>query len=847
VIGAAGYGASVDVKEAIFKIEGDKNIFSSYSGYYSVVIGAASSEETSTARGISININGSQMIGALAGAKVNAFGADNTDADANKTGWRIGLYNSETNAATVNILAAKGSTAFSNDQATMTLNADQGSDRTNYARAFALGNDYQIYIGGQGDVSRDSNDRLQSIGTELKSAGTSTGNVVNIFGAIAPAQNATLTDTSLRDAEIIRVPDTRFTVDRGWTANVYGPLEGVEAIVVKDGGVLNTYGSLKNITLEKGIINAYGESDGIGTIVLKDGTLKLVSCEDNGAVTALNNMTKDRDPEHPDTSAPILKFANPSDNAKICDVASINSTDYVKNFGNSGKLILHDGDSLCFYVNTDLPESQLGNAVLATGYIEIEESLQNAIDFSKTSKIVLVNTGTQPFQNEERKFILIRGKNMTVQELLGDDDFHDNNLTSVEGRDNLWEVKTDGAFGQWTEDQEETEVATHSEEGAELRTNIASNPLMRMVRAFNTLRSTAEDNLRLWLEETEDYSQLLIAREMALEDPVTVEDSPIAGTSNSLANTNIAAMSMLRSALNSRLTDISAGGDEAFISGIGGHVHQNELAGVGYSGDLYGITARADKLLHNKDCGYIRLGAMIGYLYGDINFRGLAIGKKQTAKQDNYIGMLYGAYESVNDKNLKTDLNLSFGFGYTNNRVSRIDEKDFGYNAKVKSNDILVSAEFIKNVYAVQGIQFGLWLKADYNRIHQKSYNESASNGGKSAQSVSKVNFDFLDTTVGINIEKEICNSSRADRSLRLYARAGWNCQPLRHHSTISAEISGKSGVVDPEFGSHNSAVFIAGLRQRLNANWEIIGEWNGSFNKKHSNNVVTVGAGYSF
>ncbi|MDE6432367.1 MAG: hypothetical protein K2L13_03155, partial [Opitutales bacterium] len=53
MIGAVGlFNASVDVKEAIFKIEGDRNTFtSSSSGYYSVVIGAVSDDDYASVAG----------------------------------------------------------------------------------------------------------------------------------------------------------------------------------------------------------------------------------------------------------------------------------------------------------------------------------------------------------------------------------------------------------------------------------------------------------------------------------------------------------------------------------------------------------------------------------------------------------------------------------------------------------------------------------------------------------------------------------------------------------------------------------------------------------------------------
>ncbi|MDE6431952.1 MAG: hypothetical protein K2L13_00985, partial [Opitutales bacterium] len=429
VIGAAsGYSSDSTVSgNNVFDI-GTNNLFtsSSYSSYYSAstVIGAASGN-ASTAKGMSINMNGSQMVGALSNSKVNAFGADNTDAEENKAGWRIGLYNSETNnAATVNILAAKGSTAFSDDQATVTLAASQGSSRTTYARAFALGSDYQIYIGGQGEVTRDSSGRLQSIGTELKGFGTSTGNVVNIFGAIAPAKNAeNLTDN--------RCANSSLTIDKSWTTNAYGSLEGLENVKVLGEGKLRTFGKVSNIgTLTVGDSTTSGEvvvykEATLGTTVLGNGVLKAGACTDNGATTALNNMTKGK------TSLP-LKFTNPEDNAKVCDVTSITSTDYVNNFGTVGTLTLNG--EVTFKVDTSKVDANVGTKVgdqmtnqfqLVKGYITLDKVVDGEnttcgkLELGTGGKFTIADESTSTIDPENRALMFVRASGLTVEQMLG--------------------------------------------------------------------------------------------------------------------------------------------------------------------------------------------------------------------------------------------------------------------------------------------------------------------------------------------------------------------------------------------------------------------------------------------
>lgn len=163
VIGAAGADNLNVTGGSTIKI-GKGNIFDSYSNKAASVVGAAASTGTSTATGVSIDMNGSQTFGAIANEKVNAFGADSTN------NWKVGIHSGDT-AAVVDILAAKGTMSDSS----VTLNNAQNAQAD--ARAFALGENYQIYVGGKIDDNR----ALVSDG----SAGT-----VNIFGGISTHDSA---------------------------------------------------------------------------------------------------------------------------------------------------------------------------------------------------------------------------------------------------------------------------------------------------------------------------------------------------------------------------------------------------------------------------------------------------------------------------------------------------------------------------------------------------------------------------------------------------------------------------------------------------------------------------------
>lgn len=301
VFGSSAYGAFSNIRTGgknIYSVESD-NIFTAVATTVTdknakiaaaTTFGAATniSVSKSTASGQSINLDGNQIICALAHGddgkvyegipletKVNVFGADITDkSDEDGYGWRVGLRNETSDNAIVSILGAKlaDNIKFENDAATIILRPDQGSiindvsadeyNRNNtYARAFALGEDFQIYIGGKSKISRDPETKVLYIPGENEEAFEAVGKsgIANIFGAIAPAQNSKL------DADG-RCPKSKLVIDSGWDARVYGPLEALESIQIKK-GVLNAYGSLRNITLDGSTLNAYGTSDNIGKII----------------------------------------------------------------------------------------------------------------------------------------------------------------------------------------------------------------------------------------------------------------------------------------------------------------------------------------------------------------------------------------------------------------------------------------------------------------------------------------------------------------------------------------------------------------------------------------------------
>jgi hypothetical protein len=260
-------------------------LHASSSGYYSgsAVLGAAAGYGSSVARGIGVNFSGSQYLGALGhahdgpdGAKVNTFGADDTDKGEGAFGFRVGIYATEKDIvdgfgavlakkiehpSTVNIVGARLAEKWTIGDldsgsapadATIALAGDQGANRSTYARAFALGEDFQICVGGRVNMAGAGASAADYGFTAVPANGQS--NAVNVFGAIAPARDTkAYVDLGWGDAAAgaagpypvsgeegvpyERVRESSLIVDSSWEVNVYGPVEGLHSIDVRDGAL----------------------------------------------------------------------------------------------------------------------------------------------------------------------------------------------------------------------------------------------------------------------------------------------------------------------------------------------------------------------------------------------------------------------------------------------------------------------------------------------------------------------------------------------------------------------------------------------------------------------------------
>jgi hypothetical protein len=322
------------------------------------------------------------------------------------------------------------------------------------------------------------------------------------------------------------------------------------------------------------------------------------------------------------------------------------------------------------------------------------------------------------------------------------------------------------------------------------------------------------------------------------------------------ANVELAAITMdsadlAANALDDRITSIKGCVADPFIHILYGHAHQRELAGFGYNSHKKGFVLGLDDVWNFPNEKYLRLGVALGYTTGKTGFFGQAIGLEKSAKHDTYMIEIFGAYETFNAKRLKSNLGITLGYGYSSDKLHRIDRSLNVFHGKMSSNSIFATIEFVKNFYAYKGYNFGLWIRTNYSHITQKGYDESTT-AAMGAQHVSGINLDFLTTTLGINVEKEILfNPEDVNKKLTLSMKVGWECRAIQKRSNAKVTFDNKLGIgqFTPVFGvaDKNAAIISLTNVWKLNNHWNIVGFYTGRFNKDIRTHNLSCGVEYSF
>ncbi|MDR2777041.1 MAG: autotransporter outer membrane beta-barrel domain-containing protein, partial [Puniceicoccales bacterium] len=308
-----------------------------------------------------------------------------------------------------------------------------------------------------------------------------------------------------------------------------------------------------------------------------------------------------------------------------------------------------------------------------------------------------------------------------------------------------------------------------------------------------------------------------------------------------LATISMAANTLVTDAVSRRMASVKGCLADPFIHALYGHSHGKESYGLGYSNNMGGFVVGADNVWTFTGERYVRLGAVLGYIHGKTKFFGPLADPITSTRHNICVLELFAAYESFNDNHLKTNIGLILGYNHGTDKL-REGDPAVG-DEKLRSNNVFLGLEFVKNLRSYNGFQFGPWLRANYGHIAQKAHE-----GPATIEHISTAHHNILVTVVGINVEKEILNRENPHKKATLSLKTGWECRPIHKHSHITASINDNTyEVVILQRPSKNSAVISFAASQKLDDHWSLVGSYTARFNKDVSAHNLSGGMEYSF
>lgn len=317
-------------------------------------------------------------------------------------------------------------------------------------------------------------------------------------------------------------------------------------------------------------------------------------CNDNGAKDALKIIQNK------------LKIPNPDNHCELCQVGAIEYPEqdgktFLDNFGTSGRMTVGDAQSIVCLIDTDKePDPDLpGN--IGGGCIEVESRLDDVLIFESTGGFVIQNSGQTDFDPENMWFALVRGNGLSAQELIGE------NYTTI------FPNQVDGKDGVRTTTIKEFSAFNIKNDGV---TGLSDDQVVFL------LEDDSGSLIGIGKSNTIPESTV-IAPSTGDTETVDIGTTPVVNIG--LAKADLAIISMFRNSLDARLSDVKGNSDDPFIAVLGGHIHQNALSGIRYSGDVYGVSCGADKFVQLKSGNYLRIGGALGYAHGSIDFHGPAV------------------------------------------------------------------------------------------------------------------------------------------------------------------------------------------------------------------------------
>jgi hypothetical protein len=319
-----------------------------------------------------------------------------------------------------------------------------------------------------------------------------------------------------------------------------------------------------------------------------------------------------------------------------------------------------------------------------------------------------------------------------------------------------------------------------------------------------------------------------------------------------LAQTAAKTQALLQESFDARCCDVKGNGNDPFVSAIGAHATRSSGGAEGKT-TFYGISGGADYRWNFGEDRYLRGGAFLGYVRGEV--RGGLVPSfllqpfwdaSLRVHQNSFVGGIFAAYESFDSRHRKTNLEGTVSCGLLKNKISGEGApsgagSEDSYDGRSFSADLRA----VRNLVSCRGWQMGPWAGIAYQHLWEKG-----PVGPVGSSSVS-TGSDLVRTILGANVEREFSPFAAApDRLLRAYARIGWCWQGT--HSSVSCDGSEgfnlpSTPLLDGAYGDRNSAVATVGFRQKLSAHWDLSGSWNGDFSAHYASNKLTATVGYSF
>jgi hypothetical protein len=182
-----------------------------------------------------------------------------------------------------------------------------------------------------------------------------------------------------------------------------------------------------------------------------------------------------------------------------------------------------------------------------------------------------------------------------------------------------------------------------------------------------------------------------------------------------------------------------------------------------------------------------------------------------------------------------------------------VNDNGYSFSGKMNASGQFVTLEAVKILYRHQGMQIGPWALINYNRVHQKGYDEhSDAPGNAGAQTVTSTTHNFLDTTIGLAIEKGWKRADGQRDNIHAFLKCGWWHRVIQNHTAASVKFNSealKNRSYPAIFGypGRDSLALMAGLRANLSDRWDTSVAFHATLAKNEKVFAISLALGYNF